>query len=272
MGESRRSRLHLGAAAAVGYAVVFAALCTFHVPAIALAAYFVIPTALVAIAGGALAGAGGSMLSMLLVLLAGVLNADSAASTTLSFATSGRMVALLSTGVLVGWFADRNRQLLAELRLGAEHDPLTGLGNYRYYEAAVERRVEAGQTFALLLCDMDQLKDVNDGHGHSAGDAALRRLAATLQSLARPGDEVARIGGDEFCVVAAVDGPEQAAALAARFERYFASARCPATLGWASLPFEAASARELFQLADERLYARKASRSGKLRPVSQQSA
>jgi diguanylate cyclase (GGDEF)-like protein len=251
---------------------VFAALCTFHLPAIALAAYFVIPTALVAIAGGALAGAGGSILSMLLVLLAGVVNASSAAPTTPSLATSGRMIALLSTGLLVGWFADRNRELLAELRVGAEHDPLTGLGNYRYYEAAVERRVGAGETFALLLCDLDRLKDLNDGHGHSAGDEALRTVAASLRSLARTGDDVARIGGDEFCVVAAVDGPGQAAALAARFERHFAAVGCSATLGWASLPFEAASGIELFKLADERLYARKASRIRKLRPVSQQSA
>src|SRR2546430_2262971 len=112
MGETRRSRARLLLVAAACFGLVFASLCVLDVPAIAIAAYFVIPTALVAIVGGPVAGAAASMLSMLLVLAAGLLNPSSATPTTPLLATSGRMVALLATGVLVGWFAARNRELV----------------------------------------------------------------------------------------------------------------------------------------------------------------
>jgi diguanylate cyclase (GGDEF)-like protein len=267
MGESARGRIHLAGVAAAGYGAVFAALCVLHVPAIAVAAYFVIPTALVAIAGGPAVGAGGAVASMLLVLAAGQLNPHWGESTSPSFTTAARFVAVLFTGVLVGWFAARNRALLAELRLGAERDHLTGVGNNRFFETSVDRRLDVGAPFALLLCDMDRLKDVNDGHGHSAGDDALRLLAESLLGLARPEDDVARIGGDEFCVVASVRNAAEAASSARRIEATLAVAGCPATLGWATHPSDGASKADLFRLADERLYARKAMRGRTLRSL-----
>jgi diguanylate cyclase (GGDEF)-like protein len=184
-----------------------------------------------------------------------------------SLAMSGRAIALLCTGVLIGWFAERNRTLVAELRLGAERDHLTGIGNHRFYEAAVDRRLGAGRTFALLLCDMDRLKDLNDGHGHSAGDEALRNLADNLRSLARSGDEIARIGGDEFCLVADLRTSGEADSLAARVEAGLTAGGCPATIGWAIHPEDGRSKSELFRVADERLYARKASRTTFLRAL-----
>ena len=267
MGESARSRVHLTAVAVAGYGAVFALLCVLHVPAIAVAVYFVIPTALAAIAGGPAAGAGGAVLSMLLVLAAGHVNAQAAESTAPSASSAARFVALLFTGLLVGWFAARNRSLVGELRLGAERDHLTGLGNNRFFEASVDRRLEARSPFALLLCDMDRLKDVNDGHGHSAGDDALRRLADSLRALAQPDDAVARIGGDEFCIVANVRNGAETASLARRIETRLAVAGCHATLGWATHPGDGTSKAELFRLADERLYARKAMRARALRSL-----
>jgi diguanylate cyclase (GGDEF)-like protein len=267
MGENRRSRLQLLLAGGFFYAAVFSALALLHVQAIAIGAYFVIPTALVAIAGGPVAGAGGAIFSMLFVVAAAYANPDYAEWTLPSAAMSGRAIALLCTGVLVGLFAARNRALVAELRLGAERDHLTGLGNTRFYEAAVDRRLAAGQTFALLLCDMDRLKDVNDGHGHSAGDEALRSLAHNLRRLARSDDEIARIGGDEFCLVANLRSLDQAGSLANRVEAGLAAAGCPATLGWAVHPVDGRSQAELFKVADERLYARKASRARRLSAV-----
>jgi diguanylate cyclase (GGDEF)-like protein len=177
-------------------------------------------------------------------------------------------VALVFTGMLVGWFAERNRTLVAELRLGAERDYLTGLGNHRSFDTCVERRLGTGETFALLLCDMDGLKDVNDAEGHSAGDDALRALADSLLLLARSGDEIARIGGDEFCVVATVGSPGEADAIAARVEVALVAAGCPATFGWATHPVDGGSKTELFGAADERLYTRKAARTTRLRSVS----
>jgi diguanylate cyclase (GGDEF)-like protein len=267
MGETRRSRARLLLAAAVCYGLVLAALSTLDVPAIGIAAYFAIPTALVAIAGGPVGGGAGAVVSMLLVLAGGLLNPGNAVSTTPWVATSGRMVALLATGVLVGWFAARNRALVAELRVNVERDHLTGLGNFRFYESAVERRLARGEPFTLLLCDMDQLKDVNDGQGHSAGDEALRTLATNLRLLAQPGDEIARIGGDEFCVVTTLRTPEEATLLGLRLERELAEAGCPATFGWASQPSDAQLKADLFKVADERLYARKTSRATRLHAV-----
>ena len=121
----------------------------------------------------------------------------------------------------------------------------------------MRRRLARGEAFALLLCDMDGLKDINDAHGHSAGDEALRKLAITLRTVAGPEDEIVRIGGDEFCVLTGVSTADEAAWLAARRERQLALAGCAATFGWASHPFDTELEGPLFKIADERLYARK---------------
>jgi diguanylate cyclase (GGDEF)-like protein len=115
---------------------------------------------------------------------------------------------------------------------------------------------------------MDRLKDVNDGQGHSAGDDALRALADSLRALARSDDEIARSGGDEFCLLAAVRTAGEADAIAARMEDTLASVGCPATFGWATHPGDGRSQTELFRVADGRLYARKAARATRLRSVS----
>ncbi len=266
--RTHRNRFRMIVVAAVGYGVVVTALSVLHIPAIAVAVYFVIPTALVAIAGGPIAGGAAAIFSMLLVLGAEKINPGSADATTHWLSSSARLVALLCTGTLVGWFAARNRMLVGELRVGAERDHLTELGNHRFFEAAVDRRLEAGQAFALLLCDMDRLKDVNDGQGHSAGDEALQGLAGHLRALSRSDDEIARIGGDEFCVVAPLRGHAEADAIAIRIETALAVTGGPATFGWATYPVDGRSKHELFKAADERLYLRKVARTTTLRSLS----
>ena len=87
------------------------------------------------------------------------------------------------------------------LRHEATHDTLTGLPNRRAFRRRLAREIDAGQGFALVLCDMDNLKAVNDTHGHDAGDRALQTLAAALRSELRRSDEAYRVGGDEFAVV-----------------------------------------------------------------------
>jgi diguanylate cyclase (GGDEF)-like protein len=85
-------------------------------------------------------------------------------------------------------------------------DPLTGLSNRVRLEQAIGRTLvtrgaQAGQT-ALLLIDLDGFKEVNDSHGHAAGDELLRSFATALESRMRRGDTLARLGGDEFVVLA----------------------------------------------------------------------
>jgi diguanylate cyclase (GGDEF)-like protein len=87
------------------------------------------------------------------------------------------------------------------LRHEATHDTLTGLPNRRAFRTRLVRELEAAEGFALVLCDMDDLKTVNDTHGHDAGDKALQMLADALRSQLRRSDEAYRIAGDEFAVV-----------------------------------------------------------------------
>jgi diguanylate cyclase (GGDEF)-like protein len=90
-----------------------------------------------------------------------------------------------------------------KLRHEATHDALTGVLNRRAFRARLAR--EAAQpdaSFALILCDMDNLKRVNDTLGHEAGDLALRLLADALRTGLRR-DDAYRLGGDEFAVVLA---------------------------------------------------------------------
>jgi diguanylate cyclase (GGDEF)-like protein len=91
------------------------------------------------------------------------------------------------------------------LRHEAMHDTLTGLPNRRAFAARLAREAAqgGGGGFALILCDMDNLKDVNDTFGHEAGDLALRLLGDALQSGLRRSDDAYRLGGDEFGIVLA---------------------------------------------------------------------
>jgi diguanylate cyclase (GGDEF)-like protein len=105
---------------------------------------------------------------------------------------------------LVG--AIHRAELFAQIEALAYTDSLTGLASRRAVEAALEEACEAASppgTPALVLCDIDDLKQVNDSGGHEAGDAALCRAAAALVEAAAPHDDavVGRFGGDEFCIL-----------------------------------------------------------------------
>ena len=95
---------------------------------------------------------------------------------------------------------------LAETRLEARYDALTGLVNRRSVEASFKMFQEARRQFVLCLFDVDDFKKINDTFGHLAGDSALKAIAATLQSSVRSHDVVGRFGGDEF-IVMMVDVP-----------------------------------------------------------------
>jgi diguanylate cyclase (GGDEF)-like protein len=114
-----------------------------------------------------------------------------------------------------------HRELEQQLRAAALHDPLTGLPNRSLLvdrlALALAAALRSDAHLAVLYCDLDRFKAVNDRWGHAAGDAVLTQTAARLTAAVRPGDTVARIGGDEFVLLCPdVDGLPAAEQLAAR--------------------------------------------------------
>jgi diguanylate cyclase (GGDEF)-like protein len=93
---------------------------------------------------------------------------------------------------------------LAETRFLADHDPLTRLLNRR----ALLRELEQTGASALVFLDLDNFKEINDGHGHAAGDQVLARFGSLLAELVRSGDNAFRVGGDEFALLL-LDATEQ---------------------------------------------------------------
>ena len=100
---------------------------------------------------------------------------------------------------------DARKQREAELERAALLDPLTGLANRRGFELALEREVAAAKRHslrpALVVLDLDRLKEINDRYGHQTGDDLLVAAAGTLVETVRASDLAARIGGDEFAVL-----------------------------------------------------------------------
>ncbi|MBS1880466.1 MAG: diguanylate cyclase [Actinobacteria bacterium] len=119
----------------------------------------------------------------------------------LLLAAIGVAISSLLGALILIW--SRNERL-QELEREAGEDALTGLRNRRRFEedtrAAMARRRRDRHTGALLMIDLDHFKEVNDSHGHPAGDRLIKEVATVLRRRARAGDIVARLGGDEFAV------------------------------------------------------------------------
>ena len=112
---------------------------------------------------------------------------------------------------------DRLRNEVADLAL---IDDLTGVGNRRHLLQRLTeecaRSERSGEAFALLVIDLDGFKAINDTHGHAAGDACLQHFTLMAQTRLRPGDMLARTGGDEFCVVLPASTLREGAMIARR--------------------------------------------------------
>jgi diguanylate cyclase (GGDEF)-like protein len=103
------------------------------------------------------------------------------------------------------YYANQMRSQRRMLRRLATHDPLTGAGNRLLMQHHLERAVEAlaggGQASTLVVLDLDHFKQINDGHGHEAGDLALKLFVRSLKESMRQQDDLYRMGGEEFVML-----------------------------------------------------------------------
>ncbi len=187
---------------------------------------------------------------------------------------------LAATWVMVGL---KRRLLAAEFRQRdiANRDPLTGVGNRRVFDAALKRELAArtqtkrprragdAEPLALLILDLDDFKGVNDRYGHQVGDTVLMQAAERAHAILRSTDTLARIGGDEFAVIApgahgeGVRRLAQAMRVAVGVREPGSEAPTPtASIGWAVFPEDGEDFETLLRSADERMLARKRETQG----------
>lgn len=162
----------------------------------------------------------------------------------------------------------------------AVRDPLTGLLNRRFFDEAVEaafataRRTDS--PLSLIVLDLDRFSAVNNEHGHSTGDAVLRRVARAMTESVRNGDVVARYGGEEFVVISPGTSTEEAVVVAERIREAVAAAEgsgadgppvlITVSAGVASLLGDELDGKALFRAADSALLAAK--RAGRDRVIA----
>ena len=187
-----------------------------------------------------------------------------------TFVLSFAVVALLYRRV-----RETNRRLATSnemLKVQSERDPLTGLANRRHFQAVMRRLAADGKlSGTVYLIDIDHFKNVNDQHGHSAGDAVLVEVARRLRETLREQDLIVRWGGEEFLVVVQALEPEQVDTLAQRMLSALDRAAVnvdthriavTASIGFATFPIGPASLRVSWErainLVDTAMYLAKA--------------
>lgn len=164
----------------------------------------------------------------------------------------------------------QSRNITAQLDWQSKHDHLTGLINRRELEAQLEHyRVDASQTnntHNLLYIDLDQFKIVNDTCGHGVGDELIRQISDLLEGELRDNDVIARIGGDEFCIILPICPAEKAVIIAETLRQCILDHRFTheekpyvlgASIGIVEINGSENSAAEILSAADSACYAAK---------------
>lgn len=171
----------------------------------------------------------------------------------------------------------------ARIEYLATHDPLTGLANRNLLQDRLSQAIAHAQrsreVLALLFLDLDHFKDVNDRHGHAAGDALLSAIATRLRSVVREGDTVARPGGDEFIVLlTGIADLANATAITAKLIQVFATPfdingitlSVSASIGMSLYPDDGKNIDALLANTDTAMYRAKESGGNGLRLFAQE--
>jgi diguanylate cyclase (GGDEF)-like protein len=185
-----------------------------------------------------------------------------------------QVVAIFATQVSMLLDTIHAREQISNL---ADTDDLTGIWNKRYFRRQLPHEIERARTFgvplSLILFDIDEFKQINDGFGHVIGDVVLSELTGVVRETLRPTDVLARFGGDEFAIILPHTDAAGAVAVAERVLRRVraltiptdeeGAIQCSVSIGIAEFRHDDASSNDLIRRADERLYVSK--RQGKNR-------
>jgi diguanylate cyclase (GGDEF)-like protein len=167
---------------------------------------------------------------------------------------------------------ERNRDLVRQLERLSREDALTGLANRRSWDETLGREFERSRRtdsgLAVMLFDLDHLKEINDRYGHATGDRVLKTIADVLRARVRVGDLAARLGGDEFGVICPDTDLEAASALAEDLQARIGELSAldgsgpgvTVSIGAASRKAGDLTATDVVQRADDRLYSAKRTR------------
>jgi len=163
-----------------------------------------------------------------------------------------------------------SKRLTDILRESTLRDPMTGLYNRRFLEQFSDRLTSTTDrqesSLSLLMCDLDSFKEMNDAHGHEAGDLALHEAVRIFGASVRHTDFVIRMGGDEFLVILADSSPEKATEVAERirasmeanrFDIASRKLKITLSLGVSIYPQDSEDFQECMRAADAALYCAK---------------
>jgi diguanylate cyclase (GGDEF)-like protein len=168
---------------------------------------------------------------------------------------------------------ERNRDLVRQLERLSREDALTGLANRRSWDETLGREFERSRRtdsgLAVMLFDLDHLKEINDRYGHATGDHVLKTIADALRERVRVGDLAARLGGDEFGVICPDTDLDAASTLAEELQARIGELSAldgsgpgvTVSIGAASRKAGDLTATDVVQRADDRLYSAKRTRA-----------
>lgn len=192
------------------------------------------------------------------------------------WAVIGALLACLAFALLRVAREHRRRRVAASSAL---LDPLTGVGNFKAFNEQMTRdwsfARRHGTTFGVVVLDIDDFKQINDKHGHAAGDAVLVSTAEHLTNTTRPSDFVARIGGDEFAVICPHTDFEGLQTLRSKLDSHSLSTpevEVGLSIGIAALREGDVASADIVERADVSMYDRKRERRSSRSPAPQRSA
>jgi diguanylate cyclase (GGDEF)-like protein len=230
---------------------------------------FVLPVAIAAIAAGLREGLSVAVISV------GLIGAFESAESGGNYAGS-ELVTLLTQSfalfgiiaVILGAFAEAHYSVQSSLRQLASTDPLTKVSNIERFYHELTLLQASGSRYVVLILDLDELKSLNDKHGHQAGSAAIQAVANVLRSVTRGTDTIARYGGDEFVVILREADRVGAQIVTNRIRTMLAAEKLPqapevaltVSIGVAVSEEDGTTTEELLSIADEAMYTEKRAR------------